>query len=535
VWMVVVGIVSVVVGLVTWLYAKHLRLVNSYPNDANAQFIFGHYFNLFGKEAQDHRGLDWITELCSKNGWFYVRLPLAELIPSMNFVVITDPKDVEYVLSTKFDNYIKGSEFTDTLYDLLGDGIFNVNGESWQVQRKAASHEFSVAQFRDFMTHKFIKTSKDLGDHIETLCAESEKSGTAEGVDLQKLFHKFTLQSIGEIAFGVNLGCLTKDVPFEVAFDRATELSSKRFAAPLWKISRSLNRLNIGLRHVYQGVANEAELNDSIHVMREFSRAVIEERRKLSQQELDERTDLLSRFMVLKDKNGSVYSDDFLHSIVVNFILAGRDTTACCLSWLFYNLSHNPRVEALVLEEIEETLGSILDKTEPTFDALRSTNMPYLHATIVETLRLHPSVPADIKECINEDVLPSGIKVGAGWNVDYHPYAMGRQVKNWGKDAAEFKPERFLSKIDDDGGANSNTKWQFHKPSPFKFTAFQAGKRLCLGMDMAYLETKIAAIELLQRHRISMSKGFEEATYARTITLPMKVCRTDITSKCINA
>ena len=93
---------------------------------------------------------------------------------------------------------------------------------------------------------------------------------------------------------------------------KATELSSKRFAAPLWKISRSLNRLNIGLRHVYEGVANEAELNDSIHVMREFSKAVIEERRKLSQQELDERTDLLSRFMVLKDKNGSVYSDDFL-------------------------------------------------------------------------------------------------------------------------------------------------------------------------------------------------------------------------------
>ena len=63
---------------------------------------------------------------------------------------------------------------------------------------------------------------------------------------------------------------------------------------------------------MYEGVANEAEVNDSIHVMREFSKAVIEERRKLSQQELDERTDLLSRFMVLKDKNGSVYSDDFL-------------------------------------------------------------------------------------------------------------------------------------------------------------------------------------------------------------------------------
>ena len=141
----------------------------------------------------------------------------------MNVLQITDPKDVEYVLSTNFDNYIKGSMFTDTMHDLLGVGIFNVNGESWQVQRKAASHEFSVAQFRDFMTHKFIKTSKDLGDHIETLCAESEKSGTAEGVDLQKLFRKFTLQSIGEIAFGVNLGCLTKDVPFEVAFDRVSK------------------------------------------------------------------------------------------------------------------------------------------------------------------------------------------------------------------------------------------------------------------------------------------------------------------------
>lgn len=67
----------------------------------------------------------------------------------------------------------------------------------------------------------------------------------------------------------------------------------------------------------------------------------------------------------------------------------------------------------------------------------------------------------DPKGILEDDVLPDGTKVKAGGMVTYVPYSMGRMEYNWGPDAADFKPERWLK----DGF--------FQNASPFKFTAFQ--------------------------------------------------------------
>lgn len=51
-----------------------------------------------------------------------------------------------------FSNYVKGPQFNDVMYDLLGHGIFNANGDQWKWQRKTASHIFNVKNFRDQFT-----------------------------------------------------------------------------------------------------------------------------------------------------------------------------------------------------------------------------------------------------------------------------------------------------------------------------------------------------------------------------------------------
>ena len=76
------------------------------------------------------------------------------------------------------------------------------------MQRKAASHEFSVSRFRDFMSEVFVSHTRILVDHIDHLVTAGSASGVAIAVDMQKLFSKFTLQSIGEIGFGIDLECL---------------------------------------------------------------------------------------------------------------------------------------------------------------------------------------------------------------------------------------------------------------------------------------------------------------------------------------
>lgn len=85
-------------------------------------------------------------------------------------VLTIDPQNVDYLLkgdfklfldiecllislfTVNFKNYLKGPKFNKSLGEILGNGIFNANGEKWKYQRKTASHMFNVKNFRDEFT-----------------------------------------------------------------------------------------------------------------------------------------------------------------------------------------------------------------------------------------------------------------------------------------------------------------------------------------------------------------------------------------------
>lgn len=48
--------------------------------------------------------------------------------------------------------------------ELLGDGIFTVDGEKWRQQRKVSSHEFSTKVLRDFSSEIFTENAIKLGN-----------------------------------------------------------------------------------------------------------------------------------------------------------------------------------------------------------------------------------------------------------------------------------------------------------------------------------------------------------------------------------
>ncbi|THG09499.1 hypothetical protein TEA_008830 [Camellia sinensis var. sinensis] len=135
--------------------------------------------------------------------------------------------------------------------------------------------------------------------------------------------------------------------------------------------------------------------------------------------------------------------------------------------------------------------------------------MWYLHAALTETLRLYPAVPVDRKNSEEDDILPDGFKVKKGDGVNYMAYAMGRMTYIWGEDAADFRPERWL-----DNGI-------FRVESSFKFTAFQAGPRICLGKEFAYGQMKLLASSLLFFFKFKLVDESKEATYRTMFTLRM--------------
>jgi cytochrome P450 len=271
-----------------------------------------------------------------------------------------------------------------------------------------------------------------------------------------------------------------------VAFDVVQEYSQLRFLSPipLW-ISKWISPL-------------EWLLVKNVRTLDEFAFGVVKARRE--EEDLESKLDVLSRFMCMKNPaTGEDYTDKELRDIVLNFIIAGRDTTANSLSWSLYYIIKYPGVQ----EKLQKEIDSVLNGEVPTYDKIQK--LEYTYAFYTEVLRLNPSVPKDNKECVEDCTLPDGNPMKAGDYLVYCPWQMGRSEKLWGKDALEFKPERFL---------------EDKKPSPYKFAVFQAGPRTCLGQNMAYLESITFIAMLLQKYTIALKPG-QNPTYRFTVTLPM--------------
>lgn len=105
----------------------------------------------------------------------------------------------------------------------------------------------------------------------------------------------------------------------------------------------------------------------------------------------------MSRFIIESEKDAENMTDRYLRDIILNFMIAGKDTSANTLTWFFYMLCKHPLVQEKIFQEILEAT-KVEDAILPSIFAERLTQealdkMHYLHATLTETLRLYPAVP----------------------------------------------------------------------------------------------------------------------------------------------
>lgn len=417
-----------------------------------------------------NRRIQWLSDLVkiSPAATITLHRPLGR-----RQVVTGNPVTVEHILKSRFSNYKKGNTFSNTLSDFLGTGIFNADGDTWKFQRQVASHEFNTKSLRKFI-EQVVDT--ELSDRLLPILA-SAAATQDQILDFQDILQRFAFDNICKIAFGFDAEYLTPSVErskFAVAYEEATEISSKRFREPLpliWKVKRVLD------------IGSEKRLRMAVKEVHEYAKNLVREKKKeLKEKASLESEDMLSRFL------SSGHSDeDFVTDIVISFILAGKDTTSAALTWFFWLLAKNPRVEREIVKEI-------MEKSEaPVYDEVK--HMVYTHAALCESMRLYPPVPMDTKEAVDDDVLPDGTVVKKGTMVTYHVYAMGRMESIWGDDWAEFKPERWLEKVDSE-------KWKFVGRDSFTYPVFQAGPRICLGKEMAFMQMQRLVAGIMRRFRV---------------------------------
>nr|XP_004242690.1 cytochrome P450 94A1-like [Solanum lycopersicum] len=448
--------------------SSNTKIPKSYP-------IIGSYFSLLANQEQR---IQWLSDIILSTP----KLTFT-LIRPLNFhtIITANPSNVQHILKTNFSVYQKGQNSNNTLADFLSNGIFNVDGDIWKYQRQVASHEFNTRSLRKFVESVVdVEVSERLVPILANAAAEKNV------VDLQDVLQRFAFDNICKIAFGYDPKYLLPNLPeaeFAVAFEDCVRLSSERFAVPfplIWKMKRAF------------GIGSEKKLRIAVGEVREFAKRIVRE--KLNERSSLDSADLLSRFL------STGHSDeDFVVDIVISFILAGRDTTSAALTWFFWLISKNADVESEILREI----GGKEEDVSMRYDEVK--NMMYTHASLCESMRFYPPVPMDSKEVMKDDVLPDGTFVKKGMRVTYHPYAMGRSEEIWGKDWAEFKPERWLNKDEMTGN------WMFVGKDPFAYPVFQAGPRVCLGKEMAFLQMKRVVAGVLQRFKVVpvVEKGVE--------------------------
>ncbi|KAM0069200.1 putative abieta-7,13-dien-18-ol hydroxylase [Helianthus debilis subsp. tardiflorus] len=436
---------------------------------------------------------DYMTSLARKYPTFRF------ITPSHSEVYTVDPVNVEYILKTNFANYTKGEYNSGTMKDLFGNGIFAVDGAKWRHQRKLASFEFSTKVLRDFSTVTFKSNTVKLVKKISLLAAAEET------MNMQDLLMKSTLDSIFKVGFGFDLDTLSgldeASNRFMKAFDDSNGLVYWRFVDLSWRVKRFLN------------IGSEAALKDNIRIIDKFVYDLINNKREQMKNGnlYRDKEDILSRFLMESENDPENMNNEYLRDISLSFVIAGKDTSANTLTWFFYMLCKHPFIQEKIAKEVvsatEANDHTSIDDFVLKLTEVALEKMHYLHASLTETLRLYPAVPLDGKSAEKDDVLPDGYKIKKGDGVGYMAYPMGRMTYIWGEDAEDFRPERWLN------------NGVFQPETPFKFTAFQGGPRICLGKEFAYRQMKILAAFLVHFFKFKLVDESKEATYRTMFTL----------------
>ncbi|KAF8317441.1 cytochrome P450 monooxygenase pc-3 [Clavulina sp. PMI_390] len=461
--------------------------------------------------------MDLLVHLISAVKWDYTCNQLGELMRingktimlrvagdrkgAASKILTKEPRHIKRILAGNFENYVKGEElFGQATRPVLGVGVFNSDGAMWKFHRTLARPFFARDRISDFEI--FEKHAESI---IEIMKA-SFRSGTP--LDIQDIFSRFTLDSTSEFLFGecVNSiheplllpGGIQPDTSPQLPSTSHTRPSSATFVKALAAAQHHIStRVFMGriwpLSEMFRDKSEDYTPTITAYLEPIVEKAMLKKAQALREKDgkhmenngsekaaIEEDMTLLD-YLVLQTDDRAIIRDSLM-----NMLVAGRDTTACLLTFATYLLSQHPDVLAKLRAEILDIIGPT---TPPTSGTLRE--LKYLRAVLNETLRLFPPVPLDYRETIEADVwTDDGGKrwfIPAGTETCYSVMHMQRDKDLWGEDALMFDPMRWIDERLSKLTAN-----------PFIFLPFNAGPRICLGQQFAYNEASFLLVRLLQ-------------------------------------
>jgi cytochrome P450 len=212
--------------------------------------------------------------------------------------------------------------------------------------------------------------------------------------------------------------------------------------------------------------------------------------------------DFLTRLVAAKDpEDGAGLNATEVRDEVITIFMAGHETTAVTMTWVWYLLSQHPEEEAALHQELDTVLGGRI----PTAEDL--PNLPYTRMVIEETMRVYPPAPGlSLRQATEADEL-CGFKVTPGLHILVSPWILHRHRRLW-DDPERFDPTRFAKELSD-------------KRPRFTYLPFGGGPRICIGATLAMTEATLILAVLAQRFRLRLKED-QEVTMQTRITLRPK-------------
>ncbi|CAN6232658.1 unnamed protein product [Urochloa humidicola] len=168
-------------------------------------------------------------------------------------------------------------------------------------------------------------------------------------------------------------------------------------------------------------------------------------------------------------EEGSQMNYDTFRALFTEFFVAGTETVSSTIEWAMAELLNCPRSMKTVVEELKLVVGT---KSKREVEESDITQLPYLQAVIKETLRLHPTVPLAFQRAM-ATVEIQGYIIPKRTNIIINIWAINRKSDRW-TEPEKFLPERFIGQ--------DISLWG----KDFELIPFSAGRRMCLGLPLAY-------------------------------------------------
>ncbi|OAP58149.1 hypothetical protein AYL99_07239 [Fonsecaea erecta] len=389
--------------------------------------------------------------------------------------------------------------------------------------KRMIAHAYSLStlveyeELVDRTTDVFLQTLEQEFASFSSSSPPNKRDNSRPGrvLDLGRYLQFFAFDVIGELTFSRRLGFIESgtDVDNIIAAIGANFSYFSVLGQMPWLDEAVLGKNPLYVKYFRKSVSSPILLFAQ-RLLKERLGQLEDTKADDDDEELLNRPDFLSRFLKTRRKEGTTTTADdekgngdeeetltdaqILSNLFMN-INAGSDTIASTLRAIFYHLLKNPASLARLTAELDAAAAARkISRPSPTWTETQH-GLPYLCAVVKEGLRMNPALSLPLERVVPKDGLTlhhddgSQTFLPAGTVVGINPWVFHRSTRVFGADAETWNPARWLS-----------AQEQATKNMEHSLLAFGAGKRSCLGKNIAMLELHKLVPALLMKFHVEL-------------------------------